>query len=192
MARLKKLLLIAGLLVVMLLVLLVAKARYPGITGKVVDAETGRPIPGALVLVQWWLGHGIGFTYHTVYKTVETQTDEEGKFSVPGAYHPLVDAPAMLIFSKGYVPWRNDDDFEEKPDYQNVIRKVIWKNNETYRLKELKPDYSRDLLKMFISSGFQTDSTRQPLFSSIEKETGRDAMEEINKAKNKFKDGGGK
>ncbi len=188
MARSKKLLLIAGLLVVMLLVLLVAKVRYPGITGKVVDAETGRPIPGALVLAQWALGHGIGFTYHTVYKTVETETDQEGKFSVPGVYHPLVDPPRMLIYSKGYVPWRNDGDFEKRTDY----REFIWKDKETYRLKKLKPDYSRYFLDMFISSGFQTDSTRQPLFSSIEKETGRDAMEEINKAKNKLQDGGGK
>lgn len=188
MARSKKLLLIAGLLCVVLLVVLVAMARYPGITGKVVDAETGKPIPGALVLVQWWVGHGIGFTYHTVYKTVETQTDEEGKFGIPGAYYPLVDPPKMLIFSRGYIPWRNDSDFEMREDYQ----KVIWKNNDIYRLKKLKPDYSRDFLNIFISSGFRTDSKDQPLFNEIKGEVLTHAIEEINRIKNKVRDGGGK
>ncbi len=93
---------------------LILTGCYPGITGKVVDAETGKPIRGALVLAQWTQGHGLGFTYHTVYKTIETETNAEGAFSLSGVYRPLIDPPRMLIFSQGYVPWRNDRDFEKK------------------------------------------------------------------------------
>ncbi len=43
---------------------LILTGCYPGITGNFVDAETGKSIPGTLVVVQWSLGHGIEFTYH--------------------------------------------------------------------------------------------------------------------------------
>ena len=47
------------------------------ITGTVVDAETGKPIEGAVVLIQWTKTKGaLGMTHHEIYKIFETETDQ--------------------------------------------------------------------------------------------------------------------
>ncbi len=126
-------------------------------------------------------------THHTVYKTVEAETDREGVFFLPGAYMPFVDSPRMIIYSKGYLPWRNDSDFETKTDY----KEVIWKNRETYKLKRLDPCYSKQHLDSFVSGGFlMINSKDTPRFNEVQVEVGREAIDEINHEK-KFRDGGG-
>jgi hypothetical protein len=111
---------------------------YPGISGKVVDGVTGMPLEGAVVLAQWTKTHGFpGLTSHTVYKIEETETDKEGMFSLSGVYSPTVNGPAMVIYKKGYVPWRNDMTFEKMETYDNVI----WQDNMTYRLEHWKENW---------------------------------------------------
>jgi hypothetical protein len=166
-------------------IFLLSAGCYPGITGKVVDAATGRPISKALVVAQWTQTHGFGNTYHTIYKIVETETDPEGVFSLSGVYSPLVDQPRMIIFSKGYIPWRNDGEIEKS------YEKYIWRNNETYKLKKLNMDYSRELLCMFIQSGFMGSNYRDtPKFMVIQREANDECNDEISRKRNKAVGGG--
>jgi hypothetical protein len=80
--------------------------------GQVVDAETGKPIEGAVVMVEWHKraiysmdGGGI---FHNARETV---TDSDGKFSLDSSeginWNPLtfVQAPRIIAFYPGYLPF---------------------------------------------------------------------------------------
>lgn len=56
------------------------------IHGQVVDAETGRPLEGVVVVARWrlrWISIGEGHTGGTI-NTLEAVTDKEGKYFIPG------------------------------------------------------------------------------------------------------------
>ncbi len=104
---------------------------YPGRYGTVVDAETGTPIEGAIVYGEWDITKGIGLTATYLYKRVETITDKEGKFYLPGVWRPFVNHPQIVIYKRGYIAWRNDFIF---PDYKKRYDSR-WKIISTYRLE---------------------------------------------------------
>ncbi len=63
------------LLAVIALMLLVETGCYLPVSGQVVDAETNKPIEGAVVLVEWTKTKGYGLTYTESYKVAETLTE---------------------------------------------------------------------------------------------------------------------
>ena len=79
--------------------------------GQVVDAETGKPIEGAVVMVEWqkkaFLSMNGGWSFHNAR---ETLTDADGKFSLSSAeginLNPFtfVQEPRIIVFSPGYRP----------------------------------------------------------------------------------------
>jgi len=115
------------------------------ISGTVVDTETGRPIEGAVVLVEWTRRQGIG-DYHTVsVRAGETVTDKEGKFRVYGPLHPFVDPADVTVYKKGYVAWNNKRIF---PDYMH--RQKSEDMYQSIELKNFKSSYSYDRHVSFI------------------------------------------
>lgn len=154
---------------------------YPGIRGKVVDAVTGNPLEGAVVLAQWTTTWGFGLTYHKLYKIVETETDKEGSFSLSGVYNPFVDQPSMVIYKKGYVPFRND-----MISFENRRRKskVIWEDNGVYSLSNWENKYSQLTLDVFVGSGIiGSDFNVTPKFSTIQAELSRASQKEVDQKK---------
>jgi len=158
---------------------------YSGISGKVVDGVTGMPLQGAIVLAQWTKTHGMpGLTSHSVYKIEETETDKEGMFSLSGVYSPTVNGPAMVIYKKGYVPWRNDMTFEKMETYD----KVIWQDNMTYKLEHWKKEYSKERQSLFLGHGIMgIDFDKVPKFSAIKSAISKEAQAEVDAKKNKLK-----
>lgn len=80
--------------------------------GQVVEAETGKPIEGAVVLVEWHKKSRLalgGMSYF--HNARETLTDAEGNFSLdssPGIdWNPLtyILAPYIIVFYPGYRPF---------------------------------------------------------------------------------------
>lgn len=80
--------------------------------GQVVDAETGKPIEGAVMLVEWHKKSRLalgGMSYF--HNARETLTDAEGKFSMdssPGIdWNPLtyILPPRIIVFYPGYLPF---------------------------------------------------------------------------------------
>lgn len=112
-------------------------AYYPGITGTVVDAETGKPIEGAVVLVEWTKRVGLG-DYHTEsVKVVEVITDKDGKFKISGLINPFVDPPDMTVYKKGYTAWNNKFIFpgnERRDDFK-------WQDGVNTRMSKFKSTY---------------------------------------------------
>lgn len=128
---------------------------YATITGTVIDAETGKPIEGTVVLAQWTATKGFGLTYHERYKVIETVTDKEGKFIVSGVLNPFVDPPEVVIYKEGYVAWRNDfifPDYKKREDFK-------WKNNYIFKLKPFKKGYSHSQHISFISTALRLDAS---------------------------------
>jgi len=82
--------------------------------GRVVDAETGQPIPGVVVLGVWYTKTPTpaGSTSH-FHDAKETVTDGKGEFTIPGKGLKIlssVDPMDVLIFKAGYEhigmgPW---------------------------------------------------------------------------------------
>lgn len=162
--------------IVIIATLAILGGCYPGISGKVVDGMSGSPIPEAVVLAQWTTTGGLpGLSNHSVYKITETETDKEGHFSISGVYNPFVDPPELVIYKKGYVPWRNDMDFMD-PRWSQYD-KNIWQNNLTYNLMLLPVGYSKTRLAGFVSTGLMRVG---PKFEKIQSEANKEALKEVN------------
>lgn len=86
------------------------------IHGRIVDASTGRPIAGA-VIVAGWLRKTLSLespTFGGAYRVTETVTQADGTYELPGwfgidAHGPLTardaeSSPQLLVFARGYEP----------------------------------------------------------------------------------------
>jgi len=123
-------------------------ANSKGISGNVVDAETGHPIEGAVVLVEWTRATGIGDKHTSSVKVVEKVTDKAGKFSVFGTLKPFVDPPDVTVYKRGYVAWSSRNifpDYRNRTDFQRGVA-------HTFRLERFKSAYSYDEHSSFIRS----------------------------------------
>ena len=81
------------------LLLLLGGVCLAGTSGVAVDAKSGKPVEGAVVVMQWTVTKGLGNTYHEVYQVYERVTDKkDGRFSVPGVLN-RVDPPTMAVYS---------------------------------------------------------------------------------------------
>lgn len=153
---------------------------YATITGTIVDAETGEPIDGAVVLVEWTVTKGFGLTHHEVYKIIEVETDKEGKFTISGTLNPLVDPPDVVIYKAGYIAWRNDYIFpgwKKRTDFQ-------YQNGQVFKLERWKDEYSHEEHHMFMAHGIIGASfDKTPKFSKAETEESKKAQQEVDKKK---------
>ncbi len=152
------------LLSTFMVLLLLTGGCYPSISGKVVEADSGRPVPGAVVVADWSSTHGLpGLSYRKTYKVVETQTDANGTFFLPGVYNPFVNPPDMIIFKDGYAPWANFADFEKGESYDEKK----WNNAFTYRLVKWKPTDSEKKLRVFLESIAGASFEETPKYKKI-------------------------
>jgi hypothetical protein len=126
--------------------LFVITGCYATTTGTVVDAETGQPIEGAVVLAEWTITKGLGLSYSTSYEVVETLTDREGKVTISGVFNPFVNYPLLTVYKKGYVAWNNQRIF---PDNQRRTD-FKWSDGYVFRLEKFRPEYSYDKHTYFI------------------------------------------
>lgn len=135
------------------------------ITGIVVDAETGQPIEGAVVLVNWSKTYGLGLTYSKTHEVFEALTDKDGKVTISGVYDPLVNPPSLTVYKKGYVAWNNEFIFPEwkrRTDFK-------WVNNYVFKLEKFKTEYSYDKHTDFIASSIRVGASekKQKMFNAI-------------------------
>jgi len=149
---------------------------YQEYTGTVVDAETGKPVEGAIVLVQWVKEKGLpGLAYHEVEKILEVETDEQGGFNVAENVG-ISDPPTVVIYKKGYVAWRNDYIF---PGWEKR-EKIDWRKIAQVQLEHFKDEYSRDEHHGFMGHGIiGADYKKTPGYSKARSGELRKALREI-------------
>ncbi len=156
---------------------------HASMTGKVVDAETGKPVDGAVLLVEWLKTKGmIGLTYRTTAKAVELFSDKDGNVIIPGYFNPFAEGPYITIYKPGYVAWnsqyifpgyRKRDDFDLKDGY-------------VFKLEKFRNNYSHDSHISFIHGAIGTDLSKQKIniMSAIRQEE-RSALTERQNYKSK-------
>ncbi|MBI4824868.1 MAG: hypothetical protein HY807_00395 [Nitrospirae bacterium] len=102
-----KLLFLFSLLFVMSTGCATSLANYEGsFKGKVIDADTGKPIEKAVVLGTWYKEYAtVAGAIHKFYDASETLTDQDGEFSLSGQGISMlsnVNPMDILIFKAGY------------------------------------------------------------------------------------------
>jgi len=134
----KKGILAASVILLIALIIYSQKIYFP-IEGTVIDAETGKPIEGAVVLAEWTITKGIGLTATEPYMIIETFTDKNGKFKI-NAYvlNPFVNEPDLIIYKAGFVCWSNNFIFPNFHERKNST----WETNKKYALEKFKREYS--------------------------------------------------
>lgn len=82
---------------------------YPSgpFSGRVVDASTGQPLPGAAVVAVWRQeGPGAGHPTERLHDALEVVADAEGYFTLPRKTHftavGSISDPYIVVYSPGY------------------------------------------------------------------------------------------
>jgi len=123
-----------------------------GPTAIVIDAETGRPIEGAVALAQWYyvsfLGLGLGSTLG-LEKAAETFSDGKGHVYIDyfwkskGFNWRNNPKPRLTIYKPGYVLWDSKEicPFGKRTDFDEKNKTVKLLKFETEAARWLKEKY---------------------------------------------------
>jgi len=78
------------------------------LSGQVVDARTGQPIAGAVVLGVWTKAGGLpGLATTKLVAVKETETDAQGRFVLERPAPLSSDEESVTAYKFGYVAWNN-------------------------------------------------------------------------------------
>jgi hypothetical protein len=146
-------------------------------SGRVLDAETGKPIEGAIVCMQWNTGGFLAVVGSSCAALYETKTDSLGRYYIPSQRverHMWVESvhdEEAVIYKDGYggyqVYYRKGWYFGSKDS------QPYHKRNNLVRLRPFDPSWSHmehfDWLKTFGIYGFP----KQLLETELQKERNR-------------------
>ncbi len=108
-----------------LLLLLFADAGCAGtMQGQILDAQTGQPIAGAVVLGVWTKVVGFpGLQHHELVDVREAEADADGRFSLerPTSFG---NEEAVTIYKFGYVAWSNLFTFPTSPLHEGEDARI--------------------------------------------------------------------
>lgn len=119
-------------------------------TGKIVDAETGQPIPNAVVYVNWPKTTSTfgGSNQNGVVEVQEAISDSSGQYKMLGWKKSrkevgkgwfLRNGPEMVIYAPGYWPTNR---YNINRDNNRLARNEAWKSDWDGKTIELKPTHS--------------------------------------------------
>jgi hypothetical protein len=107
--------------------------------GIVVDAETDRPIGGAVVAGSWAFERGVGLVGPAGASEVVTETAADGRYrlpalkSLPTGASMRVRRFTLIVYQKGYIGWRSDRRFptgtvrKDFSQWGNRVRLEKWR-----------------------------------------------------------------
>jgi len=122
--------------------------------GQVVDADSERPLAGALVEASWAFEEGRGFPGPHGSYVVTTRTNPDGRYRVPSlpelpdGLSARVRRFTLLVYQQGFVGWRSDRRFpggEARRDFTQ------WGNR--VRLDKWQPTYAHAQHLVYLGGG---------------------------------------
>lgn len=122
------------------------------IEARVIDADTNHPLEGVIVVAHWSLrADGIypgGSPYAGELMVMETVTDKEGRFALPGWGPTTVwgkflesNVPELILFKSGYHYKRLFN--QNRTDFEQSVRRSEW-NGRTVKLSRAKNNIIQD------------------------------------------------
>jgi hypothetical protein len=123
--------------------------------GRVVDADTGNPIPDAVVQCTWAFVRGVGNATPQASRSTSVRTDVDGRYLVPAlrqlptGLSTRLSRFSMVIYKKGYAAYRNDFVFAGKRRRHHTFSQ--WENR--VRLTRWSPELSHARHLLFIGGG---------------------------------------
>jgi hypothetical protein len=130
--------------------------------GVVVDAETDRPISGALVAGSWAFERGIGLNGPVGASEVTLETGADGRYrlpaldQLPGGASMRIRRFTLIVYHQGYIGWRSDRQFPEG----NARRDFSQRNNRV-RLEKWRDELLHHRHLVFLGGGAATRSAAQ-------------------------------
>jgi hypothetical protein len=122
--------------------------------GKVIDADSERPIAGALVAGSWAFERGIGVEGPLDAEEVVVQTGADGRYAIPRlsrlptGLSSRVRRFTVIVYRRSYVGWRSDRRF---PDKQ--IRRDFSQRNNLVRLERWQTQFAHSQHLLFLGGG---------------------------------------
>jgi hypothetical protein len=147
-------------------------------TAIVIDAETGKPIEGAIALAQWHqsAGGSIEGASEALAKAKEAYSDKDGKIYIDGYWGMNIfsKAPTLTVYKPGYVLWNSKEIcpmFEKRKDFDDKNRtvKLLKFDTEAPKWAEKYPNEGgpRSLQKLFFNGCYDSGIGRKYLNKEI-------------------------
>jgi hypothetical protein len=131
--------------------------------GIVVDGETDRPIPGAVVAGSWAFERGSGLTGPAGAFEVATETGADGRYAIraldalPAGATMRVRRFTLIVYQKGYVGWRSDRRFPE-----GTARRDFSQRSNRVRLEKWREGLSHEQHVVFLGGGATVRNALMP------------------------------
>ncbi|HET6147441.1 MAG TPA: hypothetical protein VFH68_07885 [Polyangia bacterium] len=122
--------------------------------GIVVDADTERPIAGALVAASWAFERGVGFQAPLAAQEVVTETGADGRYqiprleSLPSGLSTRVRRFTIIVYHRGHVGWRSDRRFPGR-----LPRRDFSQRGNRVRLEKWLPTLAHAEHLLFLGGG---------------------------------------
>ena len=132
------------------------------IQGQVVDAQTGQPIEGAVVLGFW-----------EKQREQEVETNTHGRFTLDWPSDVPEDAALVIVYKFGYVVWNNYDIFDPRDPSLNSQPRPDRRVPARINLEPFPPDGNRARhvwLLSFLGGGDGNQRRRPKLWNAIQSE----------------------
>jgi hypothetical protein len=126
--------------------------------GIVLDADTERPIAGALVAASWAFERGIGLQAPLAAREIVVESGVDGRYAIPRLTDvPGEDVPGgrstrlrrftLIVYRRGHVAWRSDRRFDggRRADFSQLGNRV--------RLEKWQPGFKHAEHLVFLGGG---------------------------------------
>jgi hypothetical protein len=143
--------------------------------GIVVDADSERPIAGALVAASWAFERGVGFQAPLAAREVVTETGADGRYliprldTLPTGLSTRVRRFTVIIYHRGHVAWRSDRLFPSR-----LPRNDFSQRGNRVRLEKWQSTFLHAEHLMFLGGGTRVAEAaaweRQPAALELEGE----------------------
>jgi hypothetical protein len=122
--------------------------------GIVVDADTERPIAGALVAASWAFERGVGFQAPLAARELVVETGPDGRYqiprleSLPSGLSTRVRRFTVVVYHRGHVGWRSDRRFPGR-----LPRRDFSQRGNRVRLEKWLPTLAHSEHLLFLGGG---------------------------------------
>jgi len=159
------------------------------IKGHVVDAETGKPLEGVLVVGMWQLSQFLSQGFGGYAKVIVAQTDREGKFKIPFwvALKPWKvcsamrdGAPSIMLYKPGYrfsrkILLERISQYTILPERKKMVEEINSlmpaKLKKAYRDEDIWKNFGVFESRADFSSRFYSKKQIKEILNMLEKET---------------------